>query len=307
MKTAARKQLSDVGEDALVAALTAGLKTDRGVVVGPGDDCAVLKIEKRGWRGLLKADCIVEGVHYLPDAPPGRVGWKAMARSVSDVAAMGGIPRYALVTVVMRATERVDRVKAIYAGLEKAARAFGVSIVGGETSRMPGRGAEVISVTISGEVETKRCVLRSGGVAGDSLYVTGRLGGAGEGRHLRFHPRLKEARWLTSRFPVHAMMDLSDGLAKDLPRLAKASGLGFDLDVEALPRHRGCDVGAALNDGEDYELLLALSTRHARRLEEDWASEFHGLPLTKIGRLVMDRSAGKRLRGGWDHFLRDEG
>lgn len=296
------KKLADVGEDALVEALTARLAAGPGVIAGPGDDCAVLKSDRVGWVALLKADCIVEGVHYARAASPGSVGWKAMARSISDIAAMGGLPRHALVTLVLPANESVSRVKAIYGGLEKAARQFDVSIVGGETSRAPGRGASMISVALSGEVERGRCVLRSGGKAGDALYVTGKLGGAGAGRHLRIQPRVTEARWLTERFRLRALMDLSDGLAKDLPRLAKASRVGFDLDVEALPRHCGCDVKAALEDGEDYELLFALSSRNAPRLEREWAAAFPKLPLTRIGALVANRSAGKALQGGWDHF-----
>lgn len=297
-------RLADIGEDALVAALTARLETGADVVVGAGDDCAVLRGDRKGWFALLKADCVVEGVHYAPDAPPGRIGWKAMARSLSDIAAMGGLPRHALVTLVMSPAETVARVKAIYGGLAKAARAFGVSIVGGETSRAARGGAAMISVALSGVVERDRCVLRSGGAAGDGLYVTGRLGGASGGRHLRIAPRIAEARWLTEGFRIHAMMDLSDGLAKDLPRLAKASGVGFELDRAALPRQRGCSVEAALGDGEDYELVFALADRDARRLEEAWAAAHPKLPLTRIGRLVGDTSAGAgdSLRGGWDHF-----
>lgn len=299
---AGRERLTDVGEDALVEALTRGLKPGKGVVVGVGDDCAVLRGGREGWYTLLKTDCVVEGVHYDAKAPPGRIGWKAIARSVSDVAAMGGEPRYALITLVMPGGESVARVKAMYKGMEKAAQSFGLSIVGGETSRVPGRGPAMISVAISGEVRKRRCALRSGGVAGDLLYVTGRLGGALAGRHLRFHPRLAEGRWLTEKFSIHAMMDLSDGLAKDLPRLARSSRVGFELELEAVPRSRGCDVKAALNDGEDYELLFAVSPRSAGRLEEAWASRFRDVRLTRIGRLLEDRSAGAGLKGGWDHF-----
>jgi len=119
---------------------------------------------------------------------------------------------------------------------------------------------------------------------------------------LRFQPRIEEARWLTENFPIHAMMDLSDGLAKDLPRLAKASDAGFELDLEALPRHRGCDIEAALCDGEDYELLFAVSSRTAGRVLKRWKKKFSSLPLTRVGRLVADRKAGAELAGGWDHF-----
>ncbi|MFV1996290.1 MAG: thiamine-monophosphate kinase, partial [Verrucomicrobiales bacterium] len=144
---------------------------------------------------------------------------------------------------------------------------------------------------------------RSGGKPGDVLLVTGRLGGAlRSGRHLRFDPRLEQGRWLTGAVPVHAMMDLSDGLARDLPRLARASGVGFELDAGAVPRHRGCSLAQALGEGEDYELLLAVAARSAGKLEALWRRRFPRLALTRIGRLVADVGEGSDLEGGWDHF-----
>ena len=161
----------------------------------------------------------------------------------------------------------------------------------------------MISVALLGEVERRRCVLRGGGRPGDLLFVTGELGAAlVKGRHLKFVPRVEEARWLTERFPLHAMMDLSDGLAKDLPRLARASGTGFELDRECIPRARGCSEEQALGEGEDYELLFALSARNGSRLEREWAEAHPETRLTRIGRLASSRSAGKWLRGGWEHF-----
>lgn len=298
----AEKLLSEAGEDVLVEELTKGLLRGRDVVVGVGDDCAVLRGNRPGWRSLLKADCIVEGVHFTMEAAPVEIGWKAMARAVSDIAAMGGRPLHALVTIVLHPETTVARAKGIYRGLSKAADSFGLSIVGGETSRAAVRGAAVISIALTGEVETRRCVLRSGGRAGDALYVTGRLGGASRGKHLRFHPRLNESSWLTENFAIHAMMDLSDGLAKDLPRLARASEAGFHLEFGDIPRNRGCDLAAALSDGEDYELLFAISSRRAAALEKRWKGMFPRLALTRIGELVADVRTGGDLHGGWDHF-----
>lgn len=293
--------LQDLREDALVERLTRLCPPAPGLAVGPGDDCAVIA-PRRGPLTLLKTDAIVEGVHFLPSAPPAAVGWKALARACSDCAAMGGRPRHAVVTVALRADQSVSWVEGVYRGLGRCARWVGCSVAGGETVGVPGGSAAVISVAVLGEVGRRELVLRSGGRPGDVLAVTGRLGGAGRGRHLRFEPRLAEAGWLVAerwRRP-RAMMDLSDGLAKDLPRLARASGCGFDLDLAALPRARGCGVGQALGDGEDYELLLAVAPRCWPRLVAAWRRRFPKLPLTAIGRLVAGEAG--ELDGGWEHF-----
>src|SRR5206468_2451331 len=141
---------------------------------------------------------------------PELVGWKAMARPLSDFAAMSAIPRFALITLIVPGQRNIRWVKSLYRGIEKAARAFEVSVVGGETSDI--KGPAVISISVTGVVEKNRWIGRSGGKAGDDLFVTGTLGGSLRGRHLSFVPRIAESRWLTKNFHVHAMMDLSDGL-----------------------------------------------------------------------------------------------
>lgn len=293
--------LSDLGEDALVARLTRGLPANAALLVGPGDDCAVVGRRSDPLWTLLKTDCVVEGVHFTADTDFRRVGWKALARAVSDIAAMGGWPLHALITVAMPPTMEVQKADALYAGLRKCARKFGVSIAGGETARTPNAAGPVfVSVALTGAVEHARCVTRSGGRPGDLLYVTGRLGGSLAGRHLDFVPRLAEARWLTGHFRLHAMIDLSDGLGADLPRLAAASKCGFE--IGALPCAPGCSREAALGDGEDFELLFALSPRHAGRLERDWPFS-KKLPLTRIGRLTDNPGPdAASLTHGFDHF-----
>ncbi len=296
-----RVKLAHYGEDRLIAELTRALRVDSEVRAGVGDDCAVIgKKRDRLWH-LLKTDCLVEGVHFRADEAPQRIGWKALARAISDIAAMGGLPRHALVTVAASGETNVTRLKGIYAGLRKAARAFDVSIVGGETARSPG--PLFLSIALTGEVERTRCVMRGGGKPGDILYVTGRLGGSISGRHLTFTPRVPEARWLTENFPLHAMMDLSDGLGADLPRLAKASGTAFELWKENLPRSKGCSVEQALSDGEDYELLFAVAARDAESLETRWRKHFPKLPLTAIGRLCSQSEIRiPQSLHGFDHF-----
>jgi thiamine-monophosphate kinase len=297
-----RKTLAELGEDALVDLLVAGLPLGPDVVAGAGDDCAVLRSDTLDRYRLLKADCVVEGVHYLADTPPSAVGYKAIARAASDIAAMGGTPEHALVTLILEPSRSVSYARGLYRGIAKAATQFGISVVGGETARPAKRGGASISIALTGSVTRKACCLRSGGKPGHRLYVTGRLGGSIAGRHLRFVPRLEEARWLAQTHKPGAMMDLSDGLAADLPRLAKASGCGYQIDPDRLPRHRGCSIAQALGDGEDYELLFSIPKQKAPALESAWAQKFPKLRLTHIGQLAKPEIRTPALDGGWSHF-----
>jgi thiamine-monophosphate kinase len=292
-------KLNELGEDAVVHGLTRALKLDRRVILGPGDDCAVVKTA--GNLQLLKSDCVIEGVHFLPDADPMWVGWKALCRSISDIASMGGVPLDALVTVAIRPDAEFEWLKKLYRGLRKAASVYRVNLVGGEMAKSPG--PVFLSVALTGLAEKGKYVSRSGGRKGDWLFVTGRLGGSMAGRHLRFLPRIKEARWLVGRFPVHAMMDLSDGLGTDLPRLAMASKVGFEVALENLPLNDDCAPENAVKDGEDYELLFAVPPEVKSHLELQWKKAFPRLPLTAIGRLV-DTGHHKLAQKGYDHFAR---
>lgn len=293
--------VADLGEDALLARLLRRLPEGKNVVAGPGDDCAIIGSPRAARWQLLKTDCVIEGVHFLAETDPRRVGWKALCRAISDIASMGGEPRHALVTVAVPRTQPVRWLEGLYAGLGRAARRHGVGIVGGETARSPG--PVFIDIALTGEVERRQCIRRSGGKPGDVLYVTGRLGGSIAGKHLDFQPRLAEARWLSRECRPTAMMDLSDGLASDLPRLAAASGCAFELDPAAVPRTRGCTVENALSDGEDYELLFAVPQRLATSLEVRWQKTFPKLLLSPIGTLVpLSRTRNHHHPLGFDHF-----
>lgn len=292
-------KLSRVGEDALLAALLRGLPGSRKLI---GDDCAV--VEFPGARNLLvlKTDCVVEEIHFQPTTDPELVGWKAMMRPLSDFAAVSAVPQFALITLIAPATRSTSWVQKLYRGLKRAASRFDVSIVGGETSAT--RGPATISVSVSGFVEKNRWVSRRGGRECDDLFVSGKLGGWLRRKHLRFVPRIHESRWLTENFPPHAMMDLSDGLGADLPRLAKASRLGFKIDKNSLPLSPGTDIDNAISDGEDYELLFATSPRDRARLERAWRKKFPKLPLTRIGFLAQrgNNSTSQLLPRGYVHF-----
>jgi len=293
-------KVRDLNEDRFLKILLAGLPQGRNVITGPGDDCAVVQAQGAREFLLLKTDCVVEGIHYLAEDDPVRVGWKALCRPLSDIGAMGGEPLHALVTIFSPADKEVVYWKAVYKGLSKAARRFGVGLVGGETTRAA---QAAVSVTVTGRVEPARLITRSAGKSGDLLFVTGTLGGSIQGKHLDFTPRIAEGRWLSAHGYARTMMDLSDGLASDLPRLATASGCGFEIDPDTLPRSRGCTTSQAMSDGEDYELLLAAPPRLADRLRRGWKEMFPRVRLTEIGRLTEPGTSATALPQGFDHFF----
>jgi len=294
-------KLHEIGEDTLLVRLLPRLLDGKGVVGGPSDDCAVIKTRDCRNYLVLKTDCVVAAVHFLPTADALDVGWKAMMRPLSDFAATSALPQFALITVIAPEQTKVEWVERLYRGLCRAAKRFKVSIVGGEMSSTTGPVA--ISVSVVGFVERDRCVSRRGGKAGDDLFVTGRLGGAVRKKHLQFVPRIAESRWLTKNFSIHAMMDLSDGLGADLPRLAKASRVGFAIEIENLPLARGAKVDDAISEGEDYELLFAISPRQRTRLQREWHKKFPKLPLTRIGGLNPESAIrNPQLKSGYVHF-----
>ena len=291
--------LAAVGEKGLLRLLTGRWKNDPAQVpVGVGDDCAVLRGQGKEHFLIFKTDAVVEGVHFTPQAPPALSGRKALARALSDLAAMGARPLAALITLGVPADASVRRLRAIYRGLETLANKYRVSLVGGETTRA----AQLfLNVALLGECRGYRPLLRSGARAGDSIFVTGRLGATQKRHHLIFEPRLAEGEWLARRKLATALMDLSDGLGADLPRLAEASRLGFQIEPKAIPRKRGATVEAACNDGEDYELLFTVSPAQTKTLKKKWP---FATPLHCIGvmRLRGRVSSKPPFAHGFDHF-----
>src|SRR5947207_345156 len=300
-RTLSAMKLRQLGEDRLLDHLLPRLPVSKSVVARAGDDCAVVK--RPGGRNflVLKTDCIVEGVHFAPEANALEVGWKAMMRPLSDFAATSALPRFALITLIASKETESRSVNRLYRGLRKAAARFKVDIVGGETSST--LGPVVISISVVGFVEKDRWVSRRGGKVDDDLFVTGTLGGALKRKHLQFIPRIVESRWLTKNFSIHAMMDLSDGLGADLSRLARASKVGLKIDIESLPLSRGVKINDAISEGEDYELLFAISPRDSARLQKGWRKIFPKLPLTRIGCLNPQSAIrNPQLKGGYVHF-----
>jgi len=304
----------------LIHRLTRALPTNSSVVVGAGDDCAVLDAGVPDRLLLFKTDAVVEGVHFTPGTAPEKIGHKALGRCLSDIAAMAGTPGAALVTIALPPDFSPDFVETIYTGLNALARRHQVAIVGGETTTNPG--GILISVALLGWVPRGKGVLRSGAEAGDAIFVTGELGGSLAGKHLEFEPRLAEARWLAQEFSLHAMLDISDGLAGDLRHILTASRVGAELLATAIPISREArraakatpstkpPLLAALTDGEDFELLFTVASRNAVPLLDAWKKQFPGLALTCIGKIkagegitIRDKQGVRPLTDhGYVHF-----
>lgn len=316
-----------MNEFELIDKLTRDLPQNDAVVLGPGDDCAILDLGAPAHWTLFKTDAVVEGIHFLPDTPPEAVGRKALARCLSDIAAMGGEPLSALVTLALPRNFDPARVERVYSGMKTLAAQYEVAISGGETTTNPDR--LLLSIALVGRVARDQAVRRAGAKPGDGIFVTGELGGSILGRHLTFEPRLREAQWLATHFHPHAMMDISDGLAGDLPHILRAGNVGAELLSEAIPVSRaaklqarapsahhddaeGTDpcgetnhappskpkrktaLEAALTDGEDFELLFTLPSRKAVPLVDAWKKRFPETRLSCIGRVTA--STGLQLR-----------
>ncbi len=304
----------------------------RTVHSGIGDDAALFR-PKRGHEVILTCDWFLEGTHFLRDKhPPDAVGWKSLARALSDVAAMGGVPRCFLLSLAIPESHTGRWLDAFLGGLRRASRKFACTLAGGDTTR---RREILINITILGETRESRALLRSKARAGDIIYVTGRLGEAELGlrilrssrspvrpsnpflkKHLYPVPRLAVGQWLAEKRLATSMMDLSDGLSTDLPRLCVASGVGADVESEKLPvvqhssagRGPGVDpLQLALHGGDDYELLFTVPWKMAKELPRS----LRGVALTPIGR-ITERRGVKMLEGngrerqlvagGWDPF-----
>ncbi|HEX9048355.1 MAG TPA: thiamine-phosphate kinase [Verrucomicrobiae bacterium] len=296
----------------LIARLTRNLPANASVIAGAGDDCAVLDLGVPGQLVLFKTDAVVEGIHFTAETPPEKIGRKALARCLSDIAAMAGSPTAALVTIALPAAFDVEFVARIYDGLNALAREHGVAVCGGETTTNPER--ILLSIALLGTVPRGKQVLRRGAQAGDAIFVTGELGGSIAGKHLDFEPRLAEARWLAEHFHVHAMLDLSDGLAGDLRHILDASGVGAELLKTALPVSRAAKLrakagdsakpaaAAALTDGEDFELLFTVPSRDAVKLLDAWKKKFPAVKLTCIGKIIAETGLWLRDQRGRHRF-----
>lgn len=285
-------------------------------MIGIGDDCAALDVSKDRLC-LITTDMLLEGSHFLlSDATPEEIGWKSVACSLSDVAAMGCEPTAVVVSVGFTKATKDDFIERFHAGIKEICGRYGVDLVGGDITS--GKGRLAVCVTALGRDAGLRPVPRSGAKPGDAILVTGSLGGSLLGKHLRFHPRVPEALYLNRTSDLHAMMDISDGLAGDLTHILEESGVGGELEAAAIPisedarrmaaKTRKTPLEHALSDGEDYELLFTTTEAEAARL---LAAQPLAVPLSRIGRITT--GPGLFIRGGkgavrplkpkgWDHL-----
>jgi thiamine-monophosphate kinase len=286
----------------------ARLPAGSGLALGIGDDCAIFRPRGAPEDLLFTTDLLVEDVHFHHDThPPAALGHKALARGLSDIAGMGGVPRFCLLSLA--AGSRADRrwIDRFYDGLLRLARSSSVPLAGGDLARADNTACDIV---VCGAVPRGSALRRDGARAGDAIYVSGRLGGSALGlerragkawlRHLRPEPRLKLGVFLRERMGASAAMDLSDGISMDLPRLALASGL--EAAIEPPPRFPGATPEQALHGGEDYELLFTVRPR------VQVPARFENIPLTRLGVLRRGQPGAVYLFGkplpalGYDHF-----
>jgi len=294
-----------------------------GVHLGIGDDAALFK-PRAGRQMILTCDWSLEGTHFLRDKHPAdAVGWKSLARAVSDIAAMGGTPRCYLLSLALPSTHTGRWLTGFLRGLRRASRAFHCELAGGDTTR---REQILINITVVGEIAPGQALQRAGARAGDLIFVSGKLGEADRGwerlqkirggvkkddrllrKHLYPEPRLALGEWLAKNKLATAAMDVSDGLSIDLLRLCTANGVGARVDVAALPMLRDVDkaraVRLALHGGDDYELLFTVAPRKSRQIPRT----FGGLPLSLIGRITRERKMEVHMEDGSVRRLHPEG
>ncbi len=282
------------------------LPRNESVIVGAGDDCAVL--DAGGGRKLLAAvDQLIGDVHYYADrTAPESAGAKLVKRNLSDIAAMGGLPRWALLTLAVNGRDDDWLLRFSHAVAAEAA-SYGVMLVGGDLAAMPPscRG-EVAALTIIGETPPDGSVLlRCGASPGDELWVTGTLGNSlGSGHHLRFRPRLEEGRFLTEHRISRCAIDISDGLLLDAARVAESSGVCMRIDASLLPLRRGAHASDALSDGEDYELLFSVPHRLGASLSASWPGCL--APVTRIGSVMARRDGLKVCDADGNDWFKQE-
>ncbi|MDP8262183.1 MAG: thiamine-phosphate kinase [Candidatus Ancaeobacter aquaticus] len=310
-------KVSEIGEFGLIDKFKNKLKKNKDVIVGIGDDAAVLTSANKNVYTLFASDMFVEGIHFRKsDASPYMIGRKAIAANISDIAAMGGVPQYAVVSLGVSPQENVQYCEEIYRGMNSWLDVFKINIVGGDTVSSP-KGM-VISIAILGEVDKRKCIVRSGACPWDVILATGTLGGSYAKKQYSFTPRVREAYYLANNFSVTSMIDISDGLLSDCQRITEASNLGALIFTDYIPLSsavkkncpRKVSIEKALTDGEDFELLFSVSQNEVKTLIKKWKRSFK-TPVSVIG--VMTPEKGVRLvnkdgsvtipeNKGYDHF-----
>ncbi len=260
-------------------------KPRKGAVLGIGDDCAVLEYSKNEYM-LFAADMLVEGTHFtVKDAGYERIGRKAVAVNISDIAAMCGVPRYITVSIGLPPSDSENLSRGLYKGINKICREYGVQVVGGDTNRSD---KIVIDVSIIGFVKKRELITRGGAKPGDVIFITGPVKD-GKKTHLDFVPRVKESGYLAKNFKINSMIDVSDGIAMDLGRICLESRTGCLLFGSDIPLVKGLALGDALHYGESFELLFTMGEKEAERFVK--TVDKKRLPFFAIGR-ILEKSSG---------------
>ncbi|MFH1578050.1 MAG: thiamine-phosphate kinase [Candidatus Omnitrophota bacterium] len=298
-------KIKKLGEFGLIELIKKMALPCRGVIKGIGDDCAVLPFNQKKFL-LFTCDMLVEDVDFTYQDKPYLVGQKGLGVCLSDIAACGGLPRYAQISLGLPVNMPVSRIKELYRGIVSRAGEFKVDIVGGDISRCD---KLVIDVNLLGLVERRNLILRQGAKKGDIIFVSGKLGGSIYGRHLTFVPRIKESRYLVRNYRINSMIDISDGLLQDLGHILKQSNKGAVLFKDLIPLSADAhNFQEALSMGEDFELLFTLSPSEARkflRISKNKRFIQIGEITDKAKGLVLLDRQGKRLKaksGGYKHF-----
>jgi len=280
------KTVGSVGEEKIISIADSfffkTIADKPNVIKGIGDDAAVLTPFSDESYQLVTIDTVVEGTHFTFDTLPEKIGWKAMAVNISDIAAMGGIPEHAVISAAIPKNLTINFLEKLISGINSAAEKFNVAVVGGDTV-----GSDILSITITllGKVEKQYLCTRDGSKQGNIVAVTGFLGGSFKtDKHLIFMPRIEEARWLVKNAKPCAMMDLSDGLAMDSSRIAKASNVSMQFFSDKLPVTDGFSIDNALNDGEDFELLCVFPDKILTSEIQNKFEDKFNLKLSVIGK-----------------------